>query len=51
MKLKYKTPSAQIVRAIESYCDTELNVSSTNLGDALGGGSEDILDDGYEDLN
>ena len=42
MKLVYEAPLAQIVEVIERYCDSELNVSSGELGDSIGGGNEDL---------
>ena len=42
MKKLYNTPEFDVIETMESYCATELNVSSANLGDHSGGGNEDL---------
>ena len=43
MKKEYESPKFESVEVMQSYCDTELNVSSTKLGGSEGMGNEDLL--------
>lgn len=43
MKKEYRLPELEIFEVIQRYCDTDLNVSSGDLGNDMGGGHEDLI--------